>query len=514
MCAGNKILLLVLASLSAGRAIDALEQNATVYVANANDLMRDRFDTSLKLLPAKEAVARVERGMGLTTHVVEFLSRGNSRAEHHWYVQDMVDAGLVSVLLNLLGQCDKSIEDVIETEGLLLPFVSDKMVTVKGEPVEGYLHDVTRWIEILCMLVDPNMRVGRKKMFYTKRKIARGIAPLVKCLYEDDVNARVLFRETEHWHNAHVPFANLLANLVGVREGEGYTPEMVPILMEHDGLVETLIRSIWWSELRPDIMGETSLNVKAIAQIAYYAGGALEQILVSHEREDDVTVFYEAEGKECNLKICNTIIVNEAYNPSSNTTFALGILDLLKGEKRNGVMEHKNFLGNDEMDNMLTVLLVSGCADPSIFSALVVCGDRDDIAYADAEDVMKHALEITHVFVPGKMFAPTDGRVAAAVEAGLIELMLKFLVQFKSRTDTFMLINYIGMILQSATAVSLRTRCTKAIASRRDSIAAALAAYEKDDRLPSGEDLQFRYKDIGKMIQSLLDLNQDLETTA
>ena len=151
---------------------------------------------------------------------------------------------------------------------------------------------------------------------------------------------------------------------------------------------------------------------------------------------------------------------------------------------------------------------MTGCVDRSLFAALVDCGNQA-FSYDDAKSVMKLMFEALHIYPPIEMFRPIDSRVAGAVEAGLFEMILNLLIRFKSRAKNKSLLNHIGMTLQSAQSVALQRECTGAIASRHDSITAALQEYDQDGRPPVSND--FMFEDIVAMIRSMLSLNQGQE---
>ena len=517
-------LLLFLASSSVGRfvyggdfdtALDKLINTTMAEVlttGSMNELLHNSFDTKLSHIPPNEAVERVRQGMGFTTHIVEYISRGKGPTSHQKYIVEMLGEGLVTVVLDLVNQCGRGdMRDVVETEEVI-PYLTTFKFRIGGEIVEGYLSDPTLWIEILVGLTDKSseMTIGKKKTFYMKRKIARRIGPLIKCL-EDDMK-REFFGVNKYWHDGFISFMSLLTNLVGIRGFDGYSPEIIPILIEQEGLVEMLLRCIFWGDERPEIIQEARLNhdVGAIAQIADYAGGVIEQMMVLGEMEDNpVAVYYTGDGWDLNMRICNTIIVSEAFDPSYNTTLPIGMLGLLKGGKTNEIMNSRPwFLDESSMWNIMTALAVTGCVTDEMYGALVEVGNRDRISFDDATSVMKLAYEMENVFTSHSMQKPIDDRVAMAIQAGILELMLKFLVQFKSQIEKNNdLIAHIGMFLQGALSVSQFDKCTKAIADRKDSIVEALEEYDKDPHPPQ-ENVAFFYNDIVSMIRSMLELNQ------
>ena len=158
----------LIAMLSSGtRFIEEVEPDSDKFYA----ILSAGFDEILKPIPPKDAVDRVRRGMGLSTNIVHYISNSANQM-HLRYFQDMVDAGLVSVILDLVNQCNnQTIVDVVETEGHILPYKKNRFHKTLGGVEEGYLDDPVPWFDILYMvLLRAEMRgVGKKKIYYIKR---------------------------------------------------------------------------------------------------------------------------------------------------------------------------------------------------------------------------------------------------------------------------------------------------------------------------------------------------------
>lgn len=483
------------------KSVNATSSEYVIKTGSVKNFLRDSFDDTLKNIPPNEAVERVRQGMGLTTHIVQYITSRKSTNDHQKYVMDMMGEGLVTVLLNLVNQCgEKSMKDVVETKGII-PFSPRRPIKGKDGIVEGYVYNPQIWLEILVGLVGrAELPIGNKKLFYLKRKIARKIGPLLKTLQDD--TKREFFQENEYWHDAYIPSLDLLTRLVGLRGHADYIPEIIPIIIELDGIIEMLIQCIFWGETRPEIIEESHHDIGAQAQIAYYAGGVIEQIMLLGEMDDNpVAVYYTGAGYDINMKICGTMI------GTSNTTFPVGILSLLKGGKTNSIMSSKWFLDRPSMWNIMTALGVTGCVTDEIYEGLVAVGNRDDVTFDDASDVVKLGMEMGHLYSADARQKPLDSRMSLAIQEGMFELVLKILVRFKSKADgRSHFIHNIGQFLQAAQSVSQYELCTKAIAQRHDSIAAALKEYDEDQTSPIKSAVVY-YNDIGSMVRSMLDLN-------
>ena len=394
------------------------------------------------------------------------------------------------------------------------PFV----VNTRGDLVEGYVSNPKVWIEILVHLLGRSeLGIKKKEMYSMKRKVATGLGPFIKCL-QNDMKPRRFFGSKHNWHDAWKSFAGLLTHLVGIRGMEDYSPEIIPIVMEYDGLVEMLIRCMFWEELRPAIIKEFIREHDDeefrrghfdIALIENYAASVIEQIMLLGEMQDNpVAVYYTGTGYDINMKVCNTIIVSQAFDSLYNVTAPIGILGLLEGSMHNAALDSSHWSASTKssMWNIMIALGVTGCVSDDIYKALVAVGYRTYLSFEDATSVMNLAMVMANVFTPDAAQKPIDSRVAMAIDAGMLELILNLLTRFKSRNGTSLFTNHIGMFLQAAISVSQYEKCTRALAERNDSIAAALKKYDNDPH-PPHSNVAMKYNDIRSMIESIY-LNQ------
>ena len=108
----------------------------THTVGTRMDISQDQyariFQKNMKDVPPEDIIERVRKGMGMSTLIItDLLACGNNHGEkgnaanknrvkvqHQKYLQRLLDAGLVSVVLAILQRCQtESLDDVIETDG-------------------------------------------------------------------------------------------------------------------------------------------------------------------------------------------------------------------------------------------------------------------------------------------------------------------------------------------------------------------------------------------------------------
>ena len=80
------------------------------------------------------------------------------------------------------------------------------------------------------------------------------------------------------------------------------------------------------------------------------------------------------------------------------------------------------------MWNIMTALGVTGCVTDEIYEGLVAVGNRDDVTFDDASDVVK--LEMGHLYSADARQKPLDSRMSLAIQEGMFESVLKILVRF------------------------------------------------------------------------------------
>ena len=255
----------------------------------------DTFDDTLKHIPPKKAVERVRQGMGLTTHTVQYISGKDRPDFQQKYIIDMIGEGLVTVLFDLVNQCgENKIRDVAKTKEKF-PFSPRRPIKSYSGIVEGYLYNPGILLDILVNLVGRSeLPIDSKQMFRIKRKVARSLGPLIECLKDD--TKREYFQINEYWHDAHISLMSLLTHLVGIRGFEDYSPKIIPIVIEYDGLIEMLVKCIFWGEYRNDIVKESYRNTVSMATMGNYAGSVIEQFMLLGEKQDNPVAVYYRDG--------------------------------------------------------------------------------------------------------------------------------------------------------------------------------------------------------------------------
>lgn len=321
---------------------------------------------------------------------------------------------------------------------------------------------------------------GKRKNFYMKRKIAKAFGPLVDCM-RDDTN-RVSFQSNEHWHHLLPSFIELVEDLV--RDNDG--TEITYILVRQEGLMELLARCMFWI-YRPGITKEVGryesgqdLQIAKVTGVSISATKSVATLMTSLLKDGSLSNYLNSEDNEFIRGICEVKV-----SDTGHTSFAAGVLELLRYERSsrvNPIMDHKlfkSFLKSQELDlwGIMAVLGYSSCNIQSMYDSLIGIGNHGDIPYYLASGLTDVLIKTTHGYT-NEHYYPQDKRIAAAIEAGALELTLEFLLRFKDLELTleFLFEDYhdslaetVRLFLLSAKSVSFQPATAKAISYRRES---------------------------------------------
>lgn len=204
--------------------------------------------------------------------------------------------------------------------------------------------------------------------------------------------------------------------------------------------------------------------------IADYCGGFLGIVIKSFEKEGDNKFYFEGEAKERNLQIGTTPIVSTVFDSGRGLIFVSGLIDLLKGDNTNAVVTNANFLQKEEIQTLLTMLVVSGCVDKTFIDEVIDLGLNHTFTYKDAEYVSKLAHEMTHDFEKEDKFTPKDRFVAYAIDAGLFAMLLKFLSEYGNHPDNADFLLRMVLNAQAINGLTFSKHTSKAIRSCHEKV--------------------------------------------
>ena len=398
------------------------------------------FRKKFKTLPPDRVVRCVAQGYRAYTQV--FLELEDSASDTA-YLQRLVEAGLLTTVLQLLERCH-----------------GEKFSDVLGR--NGDLPNPGVWLSVLLNSILETGVPNKETLLNSRMEIARGIGPVVRCMIDD--RQRMFFDEKKYWWQG-----PSIVSFFGILENLTYSLETVPVLVEYEGLTEFLVQSIFWESHRPDIVADTHKYASFIPpdtfRIIQESAIAVLYAFVNVGEDgcsDEEPKFSDEEAKKMK-RMASTKIVSELYNPDCKVTFVAGWFDLMKA-------------GPSEQDSLrlwsiLLQLMAAQCVDRKLIVRLVEYGTSNVTSYNDA---LYAVAALYDALVPplgidkGKR-KPNDDLFSVAIKAGLIEMSLKMIVRFGA-SGTKTLLNKLGLMLNDLSAVSLFKKSAKAVSEHRSEI--------------------------------------------
>ena len=137
-------------------------------------------------------------------------------------------SGVLSVVLDFLKRCEnETFEGVMASVG-------------------GDLKTPSLWINIL-------VSASFKEQSWRKIQIVQNIGPLVRCMVND--KERTFFKSNKYWRQGIAVFVLLVLNVIQVQDRKQLEDmQIVEMLLQHEGLLRTIIQCGFWKEFRPDIV--------------------------------------------------------------------------------------------------------------------------------------------------------------------------------------------------------------------------------------------------------------------
>jgi len=369
------------------------------------------------------------------------------------YLRRLVSAGLIPTVLQFFKQCEN--ENILNA----LP---DESKMVKDELVRCPM----KWV---ALLVNVTLQDDLKEC---RLQIADGIAPLIKCMRND--HKRELFRSKTYWYDIIGLFMTLLTRLMN---GDRAT---IKCLFKHEGLMDMVIRSMFWNNHRKDILEESEtyqdqgdgVEIVGISRLPEF--GILIQFVLNYTTilcSEGVASLQSPEETQIRLKdIATTIIVNESHDPSCKITFVVGLLHLLKTN-----------LSAKEKDYCFTIIqrfIAVDFVDKDVIRGVVDLGCNFVSGYKDAVAITRLGYNMLNYFdSEKKLLCPIERHYAYAISVGVIEMCVNLLLQFEN-CDNDELIDSVRMLFNNASLVALHKKTSKAISDRRNRVSERLEVLE------------------------------------
>ena len=247
---------------------------------------------------AKTQLEKVQKGRDEATVALYDSDRLGFSAPHVLSIRS------VPIVLNFLKRCeDESFEQVIDSVG-------------------GDLKTPMHWIEVLAFSV-------RRLDFDCNLQIAENISPLVGCMCND--TERLFFKSNEHWGESIILFTALIYHLLTKQDNVEHVEytKIAHSLLNHGGLLRSIVQWGFWDEHRPDIAKE--IKAEDLAHIAS-AGVQITQHLLRGAINNEIEHSFSLtiSGKSLIEIIATTPIINNEYDSSCMISCVAGLIRLMK----------------------------------------------------------------------------------------------------------------------------------------------------------------------------------------
>jgi len=351
----------------------------------------------------------------------------------------------------------------------------------------GDLKSPVTWISILRRVVFQ----GSDSNTLT---VAKNIGILVKCMCND--TNRLFYKSNKHWREGIGEFVGLVSDMVSKSIGST-DRKVVDTLLNHEGLLSSIMQWGFWKEYRPDIVKEVGTEIcSRIVSIGGYListliGGAAFQM---RDGEGLLT----KKGTSLLQAFGSTPIVSKSFDDSCMVSCMAGLV--------RAIQDHFRLAGwdRDEFKNFLRVILPlvdeADCVDKGVITEVVDLGLNVTLEYSSAELL----TEVSFAMLCPYPNNPSDSRVAFAIRAGLVEMCLSLVDRFGivGMGDPLLFKN-IHHIFQNIYEISLHEKTAKAIRSKKTIIQEKLVSLEQIRYITRST----KCKELLDMVRSILSLN-------
>ena len=392
---------------------------------------------------------------------------------------DLVDNGLIPVILGLLRQCEhKEFNEMVKK-------------------VKGNLQTPADLIVIL---------VSYSSGEQFKMEIANGIQAIVRCLCDD--SKRLFFMSNKYWNEAVPLFFDLVLNLLSSSDDSSskVTASTVSnILLQNEGFLDSVVQTAFWSSYRPDLVKEyeshqLSVDIKSLETDVHKV---IRNIVSIGLKRVMAQIPFPQDGLDIIMTIAKTPIVSRAYDPGCNVNYVVGMIRMLKNVKSNV---------GDRGDHFATLhmfMLNADCVDNGIIADVIDLGRNFTVNIDDAMSISELSYSMLVRKAQGNVY-PIDKRFAFAIKSGLLDMCVEFIMRFACDltiqsiacdAQRNQLMEALVCIAYFIHAVGFHRKTAKAIRDRQSQIIEALTRLST--KVQSKQTTQFV-----DLLSSIMDLNE------
>ena len=312
-----------------------------------------------------------------------------------------------------------------------------------------------------------------EKIEKIRLEIAAGIGPVVKCLCNDI--RREFFQSNRHWYLSVGRFLQLIEWLTRSRGS-------LEVLVKHNGLLEWVAQCPYWRTHRSDIMqGFKQFKLTSVlVDIESCARRIMDNIVYRLDVGLNNIIHFDERGKTLIKSIALTPIVSHVFDPTCDTQFVVGLLDVMQAKRFAKMPRH-------EKDWYLCIagaIMAADCVDKILISKVIEGGSSTPHCIAAGQGFAGMAFDMlsprSEELIGGLGYAciPNDSRYATAINNGLFEMCLKLLARHGGKESSKKVVDNVEKVVFSARDVALLNKSSKAIRDRRAQVVETLQLLE------------------------------------
>eukprot|EP00984_Skeletonema_dohrnii_P018491 scaffold8652_cov125-Skeletonema_dohrnii-CCMP3373.AAC.1 len=388
--------------------------------------------------------------------------------------QSLFQAGLLNSIVSFLN---KGAHDEEFKLGAEVP--SGFYLSIE-EGGEGKVEHVSPkiWLYALVQSIAEESSLNTENFDKLCVDIAKDARPFIAQMCDDIT--RKLFKSNDYYHESLILFFDLILKLAAS------STDAAEVLLEYDDLLDLIVQCLFWRTHRPDIMQElhSRSSLSDLGVIETRARGIIDCLTWCSFKGvfvDGKDKNYDDQAKKFFKAIATTPVVSNAFDPTNDGIFLSNIATLMKTD---------SFYKLEKIDQefFYDILLRSshaGYIDKHVISSVIdlfASVRRCDVAVRVVDLTFNLLCKRTGQWIGDQkdkpIVAEDDGRFAVAIDAGMVESLLKMLPRFAGQRQYPALRDTMYNLLDSVHIVVAKgkKRSTQAVESNRGQIEQAFQA--------------------------------------
>ncbi|KAL7537212.1 hypothetical protein ACHAWF_005688 [Thalassiosira exigua] len=305
-------------------------------------------------------------------------------------------------------------------------------------------------------------------------KIFERLSPVFRCLMNSQ--DRTFFNSNLEWYLCQFWFFRFVEGAVKCRNYD-----VIPLLLKCDGLIEFVVRALFWKSKRPDIAREVRARFDSYVGEAdeYYSNlwdGAVDALsaivtgcLIVVE-EKNAQCFIPGFGEEAVHRIAHSSVVASEYDCTNDEVFVASMFDILPAvsrEKKSMLWEIQDIFSQSErVDKRVIIQCMKYSRSVALdFGEMKRVAGYLKLTFSPLSSVQ--AVDASGEIKEHMGRYPRDSRYAVAIGSGLFELCVDLLLRFGMHEDMFRIVRD---IIEGATKLAFVPKTAKSIAEQRQSL--------------------------------------------